>query len=197
MKELSPRMKKKREAILDAAARVFSGKGYHNARMEEIAVEAGIGKGTIYEYFSSKLQLFQAMMERSLQVYYETMESVISDAMPFAERFRHLLEGHLSFYQDNKDLSRMIFWDAEIFDEELKEWTNAQRKEKEKRLRSIIEEAIKRGELRPLDAQLVSLVISGTLGVMFGPVVLDGWDIDPHILAGQFADIIMNGIGIN
>jgi TetR/AcrR family fatty acid metabolism transcriptional regulator len=140
--------------------------------MEEIAVEAGIGKGTIYEYFPSKLNLFQAMMERSLQVYYEKLELVISDTMPFAERFHHLLEGHLSFYQDNKELSRMIFWDNEIIDEELKEWAYAQRKEKEKRLMGIIDEAIERGELRPLDSRLVSLVITGTLGIMFGPIVL-------------------------
>lgn len=45
----------KRDMILAAAIRVFSQKGYHHTRMEEIAIEAGIGKGTIYEYFSSKL----------------------------------------------------------------------------------------------------------------------------------------------
>ncbi|NLU48034.1 MAG: helix-turn-helix transcriptional regulator [Syntrophomonadaceae bacterium] len=56
----------KREAIIQAALQVFSEKGYHNARMEEVATVAGIGKGTIYEYFDSKLQLFQAVLENSI-----------------------------------------------------------------------------------------------------------------------------------
>ena len=43
--------KGKRELILEAAINVFSTKGYHNTRMEEIASQAGVGKGTIYEYF--------------------------------------------------------------------------------------------------------------------------------------------------
>ncbi|MEN6392180.1 MAG: helix-turn-helix domain-containing protein, partial [Syntrophomonas sp.] len=64
----SKRIKGKRELIIEAAIKVFSQKGYHNTRMEEIAQAAGIGKGTIYEYFESKLQLFQSMMEDSLQV---------------------------------------------------------------------------------------------------------------------------------
>ncbi len=40
--------------ILDAATLVFGKFGFHGATMEEIAKEAGIGKGTIYGYFSSK-----------------------------------------------------------------------------------------------------------------------------------------------
>ena len=54
---------KKREAILKAAMVVFSRDGYHQAKMEEIAKEAEIGKGTVYEYFRSKTDLFLALHE--------------------------------------------------------------------------------------------------------------------------------------
>ncbi|MBN2415974.1 TetR/AcrR family transcriptional regulator [bacterium] len=50
----------KRRDILGAAVTVFSRKGTAAARIADIAAEAGIGKGTVYEYFSSKEEIFQA-----------------------------------------------------------------------------------------------------------------------------------------
>ncbi len=44
----------KRQEILEAAIAVFAEKGYHAAKMADIAVAAGMGKGTLYEYFSTK-----------------------------------------------------------------------------------------------------------------------------------------------
>lgn len=51
----------KRQAILEAAIAVFVEKGYHDTKMADIAVAAGMGKGTIYEYFSTKESLPQAI----------------------------------------------------------------------------------------------------------------------------------------
>ncbi len=49
---------KKRREILQAAMKVFARDGYHRARIEAVAEEAKIGKGTVYEYFRSKTDLF-------------------------------------------------------------------------------------------------------------------------------------------
>lgn len=56
----------KRKEILAASMRVFAQKGFHRARMEEIAAEACIGKGTIYEYFRSKTELFLSLHDHML-----------------------------------------------------------------------------------------------------------------------------------
>lgn len=186
----------KREVILESAVKVFSGKGYHNTRMEEIAATAGIGKGTIYEYFDSKLQLFQAMMENSLEVYYESLDAENSP-VTFAERIYYLSDAHFKFCQDNKELTRIVFWDAEIFDEELKEWCDNVRKKKQERMSEIIEAAVLAGEIRNIEPKLLTAVITGIFGAMWAPIVLDGWEIDSSDLARQVTDIIMNGIGIS
>lgn len=47
----------KRQEILEAAIAVFVEKGYHGAKMADIAVAAGMGKGTLYEYFPTKESL--------------------------------------------------------------------------------------------------------------------------------------------
>lgn len=56
----------KRKEILAASMRVFARKGFHRTRMEEVAAQAGIGKGTIYEYFRSKTELFLSLHEHML-----------------------------------------------------------------------------------------------------------------------------------
>ena len=64
---------RKRSEILEAAMAVFARNGFHRSRMEEVASEAGIGKGTVYEYFDSKHQLLQALhgyMLAKLKDYY-------------------------------------------------------------------------------------------------------------------------------
>ena len=55
--------KEKKKHIIAAAATVFSKKGFSGASIAEIAVTANIGKGTIYEYFDSKEDLFFAVFE--------------------------------------------------------------------------------------------------------------------------------------
>ena len=57
----------KKRQILEAAIAVFARKGVGNTRIAEIAAEAGTGKGTIYEYFRSKEQLFQEAFGHFLQ----------------------------------------------------------------------------------------------------------------------------------
>ncbi len=56
-----PKDPKKAEAILKAALKVFSRDGLDKGTIADIAREAGIGKGTVYEYFSSKDEIFAAI----------------------------------------------------------------------------------------------------------------------------------------
>jgi|SRR5208282_4579776 len=50
--------------IVDAAARVFSRKGFSGARMDDIVAESGLSKGLLYWYFKSKDSIIVAIMER-------------------------------------------------------------------------------------------------------------------------------------
>ena len=53
----------KRPRLVEAACAVFAEKGYASTRVAEIAERAGVGKGTVYEYFSSKEELLFAVFE--------------------------------------------------------------------------------------------------------------------------------------
>ena len=60
---LGPSDSKKRRQIMDGARRLFLSQGFDAASMNAIAQQAGVSKGTLYVYFKSKEELFEAILE--------------------------------------------------------------------------------------------------------------------------------------
>ncbi|CDQ18478.1 putative HTH-type transcriptional regulator YfiR [Halobacillus karajensis] len=68
---MSPRvsrehMKQRRADIMEAATRIFIKHGYEHTTMKHIMEEAGISRGGLYQYFSNKEDLFEALLEEGL-----------------------------------------------------------------------------------------------------------------------------------
>src|SRR4051794_33476235 len=81
----------RRCSILDAARAVFARKGFADTVVDDIAVQAGIGKGTIYLYFPSKEQIYlAALLEDARQ-----MDSDSRSAMDSASNWRDKLRAYL------------------------------------------------------------------------------------------------------
>jgi AcrR family transcriptional regulator len=106
---------KKRIDILAAATKVFAQKGYAAARIIEVAKAAGVGKGTIYEYFRSKEELFFAVFESMMRSMAESM-SQTADRLdgPFADRMRALSDQIILSWLDQLDTYALVmeFWSA-------------------------------------------------------------------------------------
>ena len=68
-------MKEREKNILEAARQVFGDHGFYQTKIQDIADEAGIGKGTVYEYFESKQDLFCRMVRYSLSLYTQRVRS--------------------------------------------------------------------------------------------------------------------------
>jgi AcrR family transcriptional regulator len=70
----------KRAEIVRHAADVFARHGYHATKMQDIATKADIGKGTIYEYFQTKEELFLAIYDSWMTEYEQTIRNRIAAA---------------------------------------------------------------------------------------------------------------------
>ncbi|HLH68426.1 MAG TPA: TetR/AcrR family transcriptional regulator [Candidatus Dormibacteraeota bacterium] len=68
----------RRDQILRSAAAVFGRLGYEDARMEDVAKEAGIAKGLLYKHFPSKDSLFRALVDRQGSVYAAELRTALS-----------------------------------------------------------------------------------------------------------------------
>ena len=78
----------RRAQLLDAARRVFVAQGYHPASISDIVAEAGVARGTFYNYFDSKRAVFQAVLEELM----EGVEAVIRPIHPKGDVHAQVLE---------------------------------------------------------------------------------------------------------
>jgi TetR/AcrR family transcriptional regulator len=88
-----PRSEAKRARILDTAMRHFAERGYHAARIEDIATELSIAKGSVFQHFGSKEGLFLASYQKavsSFSAYLDAPAGVM--AKGFFETLRYWLE---------------------------------------------------------------------------------------------------------
>jgi hypothetical protein len=69
----------KENQIIDAAEVVFSRQGYDNTKMEDIAAQIGVSKGTVYFYFSSKENLYMAITYRAYETLIDLFHRTIFD----------------------------------------------------------------------------------------------------------------------
>lgn len=66
----------RKDQIMNAAEEVFSQKGFSDARMDDIAEETGLSKGTLYLYYKSKDDLIIAILDRIFQREFRTLENL-------------------------------------------------------------------------------------------------------------------------
>lgn len=85
---MSPRpnvSEERKDQIMNAAEEVFSQKGFSDARMDDIAEETGLSKGTLYLYYKSKDDLIIAILDRIFQREFKAFENIDLASMSAAD----------------------------------------------------------------------------------------------------------------
>jgi AcrR family transcriptional regulator len=98
MIDAKPRLDRdaRREAILDVAAEVFLEEGYDAASMSTIAAKVGGSKSTLYNYFKSKEEIFQAHIERYCGWQRDAMFSLLDDGGDLKSALTHVGRRYLT-----------------------------------------------------------------------------------------------------
>jgi len=185
----------KRLQILAAAAKVFTAKGFHPTKVEEIASEAGVGKGTVYEYFSSKTEVFKEMLFHLLEFYKRYFEERLDRSKSVREQLFTIMSTHANFLKNNKDLFSLILEPHQPIDEETQAWLVAERREILDGLAKIIQSGIERGELRPVNTFVAAQILLGIMISFSGEVFLAKKDWDHQEIINHILDILFQGLG--
>ena len=98
----------RREGILDAALEEFSMNGYHETSLEGVADRAGISKALIYEHFSSKRELHEALLSRYDREVLDRVIAAIATAHPLEDRLKATAEAFFGFVEENREPWRLI-----------------------------------------------------------------------------------------
>jgi AcrR family transcriptional regulator len=185
----------KREKILLAAVEMFLEKDFYQVTIVEIAGRAGVGKGTVYEYFKSKEDLFKESFSYCAEAYIQTFRQQISRPASVEKTMHDIVNTHLAMIKDNRKKLHLLFNERPLSFQELQSWVLEKRQELLRGIVTLIGEGIKLNEIRPgIDVEMAGrLFLALNYVVMGGMVVLDNLDVDEARVNGLL-DIFWNGI---
>ena len=105
-----PRKKQeeKRVKILDAAAKVFAREGFYNAKIGDVANEAGVAHGTVYLYFESKDDLLISLFKENLSEVVQYIESEIQKEKNAEDKLRRMISLQLELIETHPNLTALI-----------------------------------------------------------------------------------------
>jgi TetR/AcrR family transcriptional regulator, fatty acid metabolism regulator protein len=159
----------RRRQLLEAAVKVFAKKGFHAARVGDIAEEAGVAYGLVYHYFDSKEELLETIFRTTWTEMLARVREVEAAGVPASEAVRQVTALLLRTWRRDPDLVRVLVREVtrnQHVQREIEEIAAAMAA-----LEGIVRRGQESGEFRPeLDARLAAAVFYGAL-----EEVLTGW----------------------
>jgi AcrR family transcriptional regulator len=191
----------KKLEILHAAMRVFAEKGVVKTKMIDIAIAAGVGKGTIYEYFRSKEEIFIS----SFTLFFKNMElmldNVISQHDDPIEQLQLLV---------NTTTSEILHGEGEFAEIMMDFWAEGVRNKDQdvlalfdlkqiyakyrKMIKTVFNNGIKKGMFKKMDTNALSSVFIGALDGIYLQWILDREAIDITKVSKVLLDSFIEGI---
>jgi TetR/AcrR family fatty acid metabolism transcriptional regulator len=154
----------KREKILTAAVKIFAKNGFYNAKISQIAKEAGVADGTIYLYFKNKDDLLISTFEEVMGKMNERLVRELADLERPLDKLKRSIRLHLALALDHRYLAEFITIELRQSTKFIKQYKNRKFSEYLRILRDVVIEGQKRGEIRQdLDPRIVTRAIFGAL----------------------------------
>ena len=184
------------EQITEAATKVFAEQGFDKARMDDIASEANLSKGTLYLYFKSKDAIIRHLLERLFEREFADLNALANTDIPASEKLVLFTDTVIA---DLNNWARLIPIMYEFLGRLFRQSIVQQAFEEYMEtylaiITPIIQQGIDEGEFHVEDAETVAI----TIGALFeGTILL--WvydkkrvDLQKHIRAG--VDLLIKGI---
>lgn len=189
----------KRAAIVQAAVRVFARQGVGKTRMVEIAEAAGIGKGTIYEYFSSKEELLVAAFHAFIGEAGRTIETKVGNTVDPMDQLRAYFEGWIvlldSDFMQFADIM-LDMWAQGLRLQEGDETFHlgAMYSQYRVQIMAILDAGIRQGCFKSVNTIITSSIIIGTLDGLLLQWIMDKnlYQLKEAIV--QLSDIMIQGL---
>jgi len=185
----------KRKKILEAAASVFSQKGFHQAKMDEIAKQAGVAKGTLYYNFSGKSKLFAATVTEGMEKIIGQVEKELESDLPFKEHLRKLIRSNLFLYLKYSDLSKIVFNELTSgIDNDVLEEIEKVRLRYIDFVSDLLRQGQERGYLKEIDTRLAAVGIVGFLDNLCNYYLKNHEMLDQETLINIMFSILSSGL---
>ena len=189
----------RKQQIFTSAISCFGRQGFHKTKMDDIAAEAGLSKGTLYWYFKSKKELFLALFQEIIgQLEYTWRQVLLDESKSATEK---ILASLNLFRVEFKEFGSffgvmMEAWAQTLHDEDVMALVGNFYTPYVKMMVELIEEGVANNEFNVTNPEATALVILSmldgvTLGMGIG--ILDSdWD----VLFDAVSELILRGLGV-
>lgn len=182
---------RRRDEILRAALQAFREHGFHRATLDHIAERLGVRKTALYHYFPDKDAILHACHVDSLA----RLERIVAEARELAtppRQLRHVIVEHVREVTDTLDGSPLAF-EVTAMGEKHQAEILAGRDRYEREIRRIIENGIRDGSFRRVDAKVATFAVLGAINWVARWYRPEG-ALDAAAIGAQFADQLVLGL---
>jgi TetR/AcrR family fatty acid metabolism transcriptional regulator len=159
----------RKEAILAAAQKVFARRGYHDARTSEIAREAGVAEGTLYNYFPSREDIFLSLFDDRWRSFTETVRARTATLKDPNDKLKAIFSTAMKLFIMNKPLAQIFLLETSPGSVFTNGRVCARLADFLDLIEDILREGKRSGKYHPdLDTRVARMVIYGTVqGILF------------------------------
>jgi len=174
--------KEKQKNIVRSAMKIFSQKGFDRTTVFDITREAGIGKGTFYEYFESKDEVIHLVFESFMQELVPDFQQIVRRSIPASEKIRLMIKSisQLTESKEQQDFVSLMFdiWAEGIRSQPHRKSIELKMKQFYKDYREpvvkVLEQGIQSGEFRSdIKMEVEASVLVGLLDGLLVQWILD------------------------
>lgn len=149
----------RKKLILEAATKSFSLFGYKATTMEQVAKLANVGKGTIYTFFKTKEELFDAIINTLIADIRDAVESVMDEAASIQENVNRVLVRVHEFRGTHELTIKLIQEEREMGTQTVIEAMQRVEQSIIQYMKGIIQKSIDQGEIKPCDPEITAFVM--------------------------------------
>ena len=183
----------KRRRILEAAVRTFGRRGFHEARIAEIAAAAKVAEGTVYLYFRNKEDLLGVVFDESMDDVLAKGRAIARSKAPAGERLTGLVDLHLEFIGSDRDLASVFQIELRRSARLVERFSRSKLVEYFRLLGEVLRDGIANGEFRRnLDPRLAVRVLFGASDEILSEWLLSG-EKKPSADAKQLVGTLLEG----
>jgi TetR/AcrR family transcriptional regulator, cholesterol catabolism regulator len=154
---------RRRHQIFNASVHLFLEKGFQETSMQEIAVAAGMGKSSLYDYFKTKDEILFSVVEDEIYDLTELAKQIAARDLPPAEKLKQIILAHLKFLQGQKDFYTKLMFEVQRLSLEDQRQLQVKRHAYQDLLCGLIEQAIQEGTFRPVTPLLATRILISML----------------------------------
>jgi AcrR family transcriptional regulator len=188
---------RRREQILDTAAKVFAGYGFAGTQVQVIADRLGVGNGTVYRYFPTKEALFLAAVDRGLEELTAEMDAVLAEPDPDpVAQLRRAVRAYLGFFHRRPEMAELFIQERAAFPHHHRPLYFARKADDEQACKhsQFWEQLVASGVLRAVPRERFFAVMGDLLYGTILTNLLSGRPTDPDAQTADILDVILTGL---